>query len=464
MNYRGPVLALWDRVTLSYKTKISPFRLFIYFFSSLARTGSVLHFTKTLQRSILSDLVIRLFVRQGCHFRAPAGRALWWGWGGTAFSSRTFWHRTLIMSLLFPSSHKRSHRPNVAIKLKMSSQSAITCCCPFCCIFFPLVRNVLDAHFAFTAWWGGILFSQCDELHLTVPGSIDDQLVRFIAFSWWEHFGGFAKLAVLVDLLLLLLSLGPRSRKRAIRRWPKFSSRSVSFLDSWRRRVREFSGRFGAASWAGSCQAERLCVWFEEKGKCATRRRRAPVHSSAAFNTHTCAHCSRVKFSYLMALIDRPLWVMMFSLSQRVAHSGRLQTGFQICFVWIVRTLLYIPLYESFSVFGMKFSCRTRPLEWNLDIKTIVLWIYINCSLNQHYWTGNFKINYLAFFTRENTMCPYSCKNGHCFLFWVVTKHLCVSDLITSWSFLFLYPLMWLTRWRICVRKMIIHWKSLLHV
>lgn len=54
-------------------------------------------------------------------------------------------------------------------------------------------------------------------------------------------------------------------------------------------------------------------------------------------HTHTRAHCSRVKFSYLipahMTLIDRPLWVMMFSLSQRVAHSGRLQTGCEICFV-----------------------------------------------------------------------------------------------------------------------------------
>ena len=45
----------------------------------------------------------------------------------------------------------------------------------------------------------------------------------------------------------------------------------------------------------------------------------------------------KVKFGIFiqmhMTLIDRPLWLMMCSISQCVAHSSRLLRGFEVCFV-----------------------------------------------------------------------------------------------------------------------------------
>lgn len=62
--------------TWSWKIKVSLFACPSWTRLFSAHTGPILHFTKTRQPCIFSDLVVRLVVRRGCHFRAPAGRLL----------------------------------------------------------------------------------------------------------------------------------------------------------------------------------------------------------------------------------------------------------------------------------------------------------------------------------------------------------------------------------------------------
>lgn len=72
---RHPNSALWKSVTWSWKIKISPLACPSWSRLFSANTGPIL-FTKTPQLCIFSDLAVRLVIRRGCHFRAPAGRLL----------------------------------------------------------------------------------------------------------------------------------------------------------------------------------------------------------------------------------------------------------------------------------------------------------------------------------------------------------------------------------------------------
>lgn len=113
--------------------------------------------------------LVRFSHQAGCQERVSFQSSCW----AMALSSGTFWHRALIMSLSFPGAHMRSHRPNMAI-------SGIVLL-----VRDHLLLSFLLYYFLQTDWgsclpcrrcWTpilllqhGRLFSQRDELHLTVP-------------------------------------------------------------------------------------------------------------------------------------------------------------------------------------------------------------------------------------------------------------------------------------------------------
>lgn len=80
----------------------------------------------------------------------------------------------------------------------------------------------------------------------------------------------------------------------------------------------------------------------------------------------------KVKFSSFipmhMTLIDSPLWVMMCSVSQCVAHSSRPRRSFDVCFVWNAYTLLYIQCDISCRMLE---TCEASM--WRKTVKSIIL-------------------------------------------------------------------------------------------
>lgn len=101
----------------------------------------------------------------------------------------------------------------------------------------------------------------------------------------------------------------------------------------------------------------------------------------------------KVKFSNFipmhMTLIDSPLWVMMCSVSQRVAHSSRPRRSFDVCFVWNAYTLLYIQRDISRSMFGLDKASMWKTVK-SIYLSTWDFW-GANC------WSVSFQLIFVFY-------------------------------------------------------------------
>lgn len=158
---RRPHSALWNSVTWSWKIKIFPFASPWWSQLFSTDTGHILHFTKTHQ--------LYLYFLTSSHRERVSFQISCWE---TALSTRTLWHRVVIMLPSFSSTHKHHHQPYwPSTKLSIQWIGRHTCvhvCLTWlCAVCFVLCMGGVGQSLCSCNM--GSLFSQCDEHHLTVP-------------------------------------------------------------------------------------------------------------------------------------------------------------------------------------------------------------------------------------------------------------------------------------------------------
>lgn len=223
--------------------------------------------------------------------------------------------------------------------------------------------KMLDGHFALTTWEHCFLsvmstIWQSPASASSASKPIYSQLIHFIAIRWWQHFEVFAE-----GWWGVGVGVGGRGSLIGCFSWfaPFLLSWCPPVTVSWIRRPTFLVQFCYPPSWFsanslphgthivfGFCEGSRK-KWFGCLIWVKKNHLQAQVHISPCLHWHGCVHME-VKYSNFipmhMTLIDSPLWVMMCSVSHRVAHNGRPRRRCDVCSVWNA----YMPLYTQHNI------------------------------------------------------------------------------------------------------------------